>query len=348
MSRNDGAKSEVRLWITWERQRRSVELAEATHSRLALLEDSATGVVRYVRLAWRTVRVLRRERPAVVYGQNPSMILAALLCLLKKIFGYVLVVDRHSNFKLETIDRPGLRWRLFHALSRYSVRHADLTIVTNDFLRVLVDEWGGTGFVLQDKLPRMERGGTERLSGRQNIVCVASWSLDEPLAEVMKAAASLPPDWMVYITGRGSDAKLARHGLDRAGLPDNVRLTGFLTEEQFQTLLRSGDVLLVLTRGEHTLTCGAYEAVALSKPMVLSDTDVIRAYFSKGAVYTKLHGGDIAAALRVAIERKQYLSDDVVALRKQLQIDWSNRFQALQSTVGAYLARRSPQTSGLR
>jgi glycosyltransferase involved in cell wall biosynthesis len=191
------------LWITWENQRRSLELARRLGARLVVFAgpryDDLPRLRRYAVLSLKTLGALWRERPPLVFAQNPSIMLAALLCAVKKILGFKLVVDRHSNFKFGL--RGGLNWSLFQRLSRYTLRKADLTIVTNKFLKDVVERAHGRGFVLQDPLPELSLGTVEPLQGERNVVYVSSFSNDEPVEQVLGAAELLPGEWRLHITG---------------------------------------------------------------------------------------------------------------------------------------------------
>ena len=329
-----GAQDRPVLWITWERQRRSLELARALNADLLVLRGPRARPARYLYLCYRTVRELRRRRPRIVVGQNPSLILAATLCLLRPLLRFSLVIDRHSNFELD--KSGGLKWRMFHLLSRYTVRRADLTIVTNEPLRRVVESWGGRGFVLPDRLPTIEAPGPSRArTGTIELVFICSFAGDEPLDELRRAAATLAPTWTLFVTG---DGRRYLRGNAEKRWPPNVRFTGFLDERDYWSLLQSCDAIIVLTTQEHTLTCGAYEAVALGKPAVLSDTATIREYFASGAVYASPNEASIAAGISEAIRRRGELAREMQVLRERLSASWQTTFQDLRRHLDALVS----------
>jgi glycosyltransferase involved in cell wall biosynthesis len=305
-------------------------LAKALGAELSELESGAPWAVRVCVLAVRTVMRVVRARPRVLIVQNPSMILATVACLFRPLLGYRLVVDRHSSFRQETFTSPSLKYRVFHALSRFTVRHADLTIVTNDVLKELIDEWGGRGFVLPDKPPALLLARQRTLDGEFAVVFVCSHASDEPIAEVLEAARLLGPHYRIYVTGdsRRSDARLIR------GAPANVIFTGFLDEREYQSLLASSRAVLALTSQPNTLLCCAYEAVALGRPLVLSDQVVLTRYFCKGAVSTDHAPDALAAAVRRAETEEARLLEEVVELGRELAADWETRFAALRQAAG--------------
>lgn len=317
------------LWVSWEDHRRSRELAAHFGAELKVLESPAARPVRYLVLTWRTFLLLLRTRPRLLFCQNPSVVLAVWLSWWRPAFGYHLVVDRHSNFKFDTVDRPGLKWRVFHALSDYTLRRADLTIVTNQALCDIVVSRGGRGFVLQDKLPDLAPRNPVAANGRRSIVFVCTFADDEPVAAVLDAARVLGPDYRLLVTG--NRARFDRDfGLP---VPDNVELTGFLPEQEYIDLLAGADAILVLTSADYVLNCASYEAVALGRPMVLTDTPTIRGYFGKGACYVQLDPAGIAAGVSALFSDYERYRIEVGQLRGELMADWAQRAAAFRSLI---------------
>jgi hypothetical protein len=319
-----------RLWLTWERHRRSRELSAALGAELRELIFDGPWSVRALALSIASAAVLLGKRPRIVFVQNPSIILATVACLLRPVLGYRLIVDRHSNFFPETLAAPSFRFRVFHALSRFTIRRADLTIVTNDPLKELLESWGGRGFVLPDRLPDLPLAIPRPLDGERAIVFVCSHAFDEPLAEVLQAAARLAPGCRVYVTGdsRRSDPRLVR------GAPPNVTFTGFLSEGGYQSLLASADVVMGLTKIPDTLLCCAYEAVTLGKPLVLSNHAALVRYFRLGAIFTGHAPAEMAAAIMRALAEGARLRAESAALAPELRIDWEARFRELRRRAG--------------
>ena len=193
-------------WITWEDHRRSRELAAAFACDYIAMDSARPYVLRVLDLGWRTWRLLVRRRPRLVFIQNPSLVLAALACTLKPLLRYRLVVDRHSNFELRTLTPPAPVRFMFNRLSRWTTRGADLTIVTNETLRVLTDAWGGRGFILQDKLPALAAAPMALARPGSHLVFVCTFSEDEPVAEVLEAARRLPDGITVHVITFSNDA----------------------------------------------------------------------------------------------------------------------------------------------
>lgn len=319
------------IWITWEEQRRTDVLSAELGVPLYRLTSSSNYLWRLLKLGFQTLSILFKICPGKLIIQNPSMALAALTVFFKPFFGYKLIIDRHSNFKFHTVKDPSLKFRFFHLLSRYTVRKADLTVVTNTFLAQVVQDWGGQPFILQDKLPTLHLAGKTKLEGQRNLALVFSFSADEPVKEVLLAARALPPDVVFYITGNWK--RLDRSLLEN--LPPQVRLTGYLSEKDFQTLINSVDAVMAFTSQDHTLLCSAYEAISLGKPFLTSDTSALKAYFRKGVLFTKHDAHSMVKSMTMILEESQKRSDMIRELATILAEEWTPQFRDLAYRIKA-------------
>lgn len=312
-------------WITWENHRRTEVLSKELGASLSILsnksKDRENRIIRYVLLSFKTFNLILKEKPSILIVQNPSIVLAFIACCSKIFFNYILVVDRHSNFKFH--KNTGIVWRVFHFLSRFTVGHADITIVTNRYLADIIDNWGGNSYVLPDKIPELLQAEIVKIRDCINIIYVCSFSEDEPIEQVLSAVGDLDGIFL-YITGNYSNSKGKK--LREKYSYDNVEFTGFLSEKDFQSFLLSVDIVMVLTKQEYTLTCGAYEAVSFEKPMVLSNTKTINNYFYKGAIYCDPNADSIRSSIREATSSIDKLKIEVIELKKELQNQWEEEF----------------------
>lgn len=317
------------IWITWEEHRRSRELAAHLGAALFAYVSQRPYLLRVAQLSVRTLRLIVRVRPDLVVVQNPSIVLTTLACALRRALHYKVVVDRHSNFKQQELGNRSPKWRAFHFLSKYTVRAADVTIVTNETLSALVTSWGGRGFVLPDKIPTLSVCSGRSLAGKPGIVLISSHAADEPLKEALQAAA-LAEDLHFYITGDPARTVAAFPDL----LRDNVHLTGYLPEAEYQSLLASADAVMTLTTAPNTLLCGAYEAVAVGKPLIISDQEALRRHFYKGTVVAQNTPRSLADAARRAVSERARLSTEMLDLRGELSASWAAQWDSFLQTLG--------------
>jgi glycosyltransferase involved in cell wall biosynthesis len=312
------------LWISWERHRRTRELAEAFGASLFELTAPGGAVARYARLLVRTARLLIRERPDLLIIQCPSIVLAVWAIVLRPAGRYTLVADLHN----EAVEPFNYSFRLYRLVLRWIQRTADVSLVTNAALQSVVASAGGRALVLPDKVPAVARALPSSGRSQPLVVFICTYAADEPYLDVIEAARLIDPAIRVYVTGNAG-ARAA----ELPSLPANVVLTGFLPEAAYVALLRDADVLIDLTRMENCLVCGAYEAVALGKPLVTSDTQALRAYFSRGAIYTRHDATSLAEAIGEALWRKDALAAEMIALRRELDDDWNVRHEDVRRVL---------------
>lgn len=323
------------IWITWEDHRRSRELANAFNVKYCPLTLNSKRIFRYPYLTYRTILLLLKVRANLIFCQNPSIVLTSILVFFKSIFGYKLIVDRHSNFKFEHENSKKLKWRMFWLLSEFTIKKSDLTIVTNNHLMRFCENFGGRSAVLPDRIPKMTM--SDNMSdliineNKINVMFVCTFSSDEPILEILEAAKILGDSYNLYFTGNAK--KFLSSKCSGVGLPSNVIFTGFISESDYSFLMSKSDVVLVLTGKEYILNCGAYEAVALGRPLVLSNTETIKSYFYKGVIYVGLTPEDIALGIRNAFKNRDKLLREISELKDELSKSWSMEFESINRLI---------------
>lgn len=287
----------------------------------------------------KTCRVLARERPALVCCQNPSLVLSAFLVTIGKAAGFRVCVDAHNVglFPAEGQSPSLMR------LSAFIQRRAEITLVTNLGMRKVVLENRGRPFILQDRIPDIPKGPPLELEGAFNILFICSYAADEPYSLVFEAARRLDPGIHLYVTGN-----FRKRGIDPAGLGENVTLTGYIPEERYARMLGSVDATIDLTAREDCLVCGAYESLSVEKPQVLSDTQALRRYFCKGAVYTPHTVEGVLDSIREVVRERDRLAREARELKARRAGEWEVKRSALASLLndlagGGPIAREAPR-----
>ncbi len=320
------------VWIAWETQRRSVELAKELKCELLIFNYS--GWLRYPKCCFETFSACFRKRPDILFVQNPSMILAVFACLLKFFLRFRLVVDRHSSFRVGKHYKIGADTDFFlklldKLLNKVSIGCADLTIITNHFLANVVEGFGGRPFVLPDKIPDLSSTGEMELKGRQNVLLISSFDLDEPIEEIFKAMALLrSQDIYLYVTGNYK--KLAPDLYHKR--PENVICTGFLNEEDFVKMLFSADAIMALTTSDHTMLCSCYEAVSACQPLITSKKEVLVKYFV-GARFVENTSKGIVSGIEDVLQNREKYIENITLLKTDLTGSWKINFDQLVSRL---------------
>jgi len=249
---------------------------------------------------------------------------------------FAVTVARLSNKKV-VIDahNAGLyplegRYRALNWVASKICKWADITIVSNDGLKGHVTDSGGTPVAIPDPLPKFRVPKSRApLSDKYNVLYICSWADDEPIREVLKASVELDKNVTIYITGNG-EGYLQRTNYK---LPEQVVLTGFVTEEEFTQLLYSCDCVMALTKRDNCLLCSAYESVAAEKPLVLTGTEALREYFSGGCVYTNNDSLSLVEAITSMQKNHIPLSKDMVELKRKLEAGYETIIEEFESAV---------------
>jgi glycosyltransferase involved in cell wall biosynthesis len=303
------------VWISWERHRRTLELSNFLNITPIIFTLNLPRIIKHPYLLLKSAIFLIKNRPQVLFVQNPSILLTVLACFLQPILKYRLIVDTHNA----GISPDSILVKKYGFLFEYFQHKADLTIVTNKSLADIVSHNGGKPFILPDKLPVMLPAAKQvYLEGKYNIVYICSFNNDEPYMEVIKCAKNLPEDVLIYITGNFK--KQERIGL--VNLPPRIIYTGFLSEDDYWQLLYAADIIMVLTKRENCLVCGGYEAIATGKPLILSDKKILREYFYKGTIFTANRSEPISDTIFRGIKGIEKLQTDVKDLKHELNKTW--------------------------
>lgn len=271
----------------------------------------STILFKYVSQSWKTLRVLFRERPAVVFVMTPPVIACFPVWLYAKCARISYMIDAHTS---TFVDPP---WRSILFLQRFCSRHAITTMVTNDYLANIVRSWGCEVRIMPDVPVCFAEPNPIALKGDFKMTLVSSFTRDEPV-ELFLQAAGRSPNVQFYVTGDVKDAD--RNLLRRK--PSNVEFTGYLPDSQYVGLLMASDAVLSLTTVDHTMQRGAYEAVYLGKPVVTSNFEVLRKSFEKGAVHVDNTVDDIVRGISKMRENISQYRDEVHQLRTRKLAHW--------------------------
>lgn len=318
------------IWLAWQRHLRNRSIATELDADLHEMTSRLPRLGRYLVLGTRTLWVLIRNRKAkAVIAQNPSIALAYLTVVVGRILDMRVAIDAHNA----AFEPPGGRLVGFAARKLFAL--TPLTIVTNERLADRVREMRGRAVVVPDPIPDW----TSDAEVDDNLVTVISgWGRDEPIAQIV-GAAELLPEIDIAMTG-SPDGRL-----DDLSIPANLRLTGRLPEPEYKRQLARSAVVVDLTTRRDCLVCGASEALALGRPLVLSDTDVQRQRFGPVATFARSEPDGIAAAIRMALVRGPMI--DPAAHRTRLDEEWkSHRADLLHALARA--RRRRVRTWNLR
>jgi len=300
-----------KLWVTWEEQPRNESMANLLDVPLEKLESTLPKGVRHAVLFLETLALLIRTRPRYLFVQNPSLMLALEAVIFRPFFNYTLIIDAHNGglFPLEGHSK------LLNRLAKFVAVRANWVIVTNEFLATEIKGWGARPIVFPDPLPDLESYILEpKERDIFQLFFVCTWSADEPFLDVIKLFRKTLSDQPICLVVSGNH----KNRIPLNEIPKNVKLTGFLSKQDYYNTFASCDGAIILTNRENCLNCGAYESVSLEKPGILANTKALKDYFNKGFIHTDLTENSIEENILRLVNNREALKKDCVALKKSL------------------------------
>ena len=290
-----------RLWITWEHQVRNISMANLLECNYVELESKNSRIVRYLKLTRLTIQILRAKRYNVIFFQNPSFVLGLICAFYKKLQPNCLVIGDFHNAALE----PGK----LSVFNRFICKTIDVTLVSNTNLFDAVKKMGGKPFAFPDPIPRPCGSISYSPVDAQYILFISSWAEDEPINDVLDAfiASGLWRNlYELHVTGRIKESRLAREREYYEGF--GIKFLGYLSEEAYWQALAQAIFNIDLTTRNDCLVCGAYEAISVGVPVLLSNNEASVEYFSDYAIFTDNSSEDIKNKLL-------FIIDNITAIR---------------------------------
>jgi glycosyltransferase involved in cell wall biosynthesis len=328
-------KAKKNIFVIWGREvKLSQYLAEALDAKpVQVYYDRFLGLslpwpLRYLVQTLVTWGVLLKARPRIVYVQNPPA-LAPLACLAYcRLFGAKLMIDSHTAAFLDA------KWVRFYWLFKFVARRADLNSCHNYKNLEILKSWEvAPAMVTQFYNPQFDEEELRKplhdrilektlSSGRPAVLMVNRFAGDDDYLTVIKAAMKMP-DKDFFIPGDYRRAKDLP-----AKLPDNVYLTGYLQHGEFMKLMYRAQVVLAFTKRADTVLWSIREILALRKPFVTTDSEVLRHYFRGVALFASPEADDIKEQIELAVAKRGELvgkmEDFLTRDRVRWQVDIDN------------------------
>lgn len=274
-----------------------------------------TAPLRYPLLSIRSAWLLLRRRPRSLVVVSPPFVAGLVLVPLARLLGARVAVDLHSAALL---DRT---WHPFLPIQRWVCRAAGAAVVTLPSLAARLERHGVPAIVLPDPLPEMpvtEAPPPTTAGDGPLVVAVCGWGDDEPIEALVDAARGA--SWRLAVTGRPTR---------RLEVPPNVTLTGFLSPPEYPALLRAAEAVVVLTTRDDTLLAGAWEALVVERPLVLSGTAALRTTFGPDLAYVTPDADSIRSGIDEVLAKPERARQVTVQLRKRFATENERAIEAL-------------------
>jgi glycosyltransferase involved in cell wall biosynthesis len=335
-----GVQSLSVVWYT--HSRRAETLAAELGGHICFQYESALKKpwllpLRYLVQGWKTWLLLEQERPEVVLVQSPPIfapLVVAAWCSLRGRSGHA---KRRVPYIIDCLtgtfhDRP---WRWALPVLRFLSRYAALSLVTDEVAMHTLQEWNVRSLFMEDALPTLSPPvGIIGKTGEKRVAVISTFSEDEPLAEIFEAARFLS-EVTFYVTG-DPPGQIPASILEQK--PENVILTGFLQGGDYTGLLKNVHGLVILTKKVHAVNCGAYEALALAKPAIVSDWPEMRRTFTQGFIYVTNTPEAIIMGVKKMLTEQGTLADELISMRAEQAARRQPSFEELTALLRYYTA----------
>jgi len=231
-----------------------------------------------------TTFYLVRFRPSVVILQAPPPFPALAAILTRTPY----VLDIHNGLLQQQF------WSKL-PLNGTFIRRAAALIAHNSEIETIIKEQFPNSRVFTIADPLQVIGDGARPRDTRNILFICSFDYDEPVRLILETATALP-EFTFIIT---ADVKRLPSDLQMAfAACANVRLTGFLSTDAYQSVLCSSRAAVVLTTMPAVQPSGACEALSSDTPLVVTRTSLTESLFGGWAVLVDNSLESLVTAIR--------------------------------------------------
>ena len=318
LQRAAGPRAVYIAWVDYQRRAESMQ----TYFGYDLFYVSAQHLpplrklLSYIMRAKATLQIVLRERPDVVWLQLPPTFLMHLLVLFRFVTRrtFKIVADCHNA----ALRAP---WSAVPLSSRL-LNWADLVLVHNPDVVAAARDLGVEHQrlrVLGDSVPVLPSEDVETPPQRKpTLVMPCSFHADEPIEAVLQAARQLESATFVIT---GNHLRIRNRGLLKQAT-QNVIFPGFLPLAEFDQLLLRASGVLCLTTQDGVQLSAASEAIAAGKPIIISDTKLLRDLFGQAGILVDNSVASILQGCRTAIESYGEYAAAARAMRQRRMTRW--------------------------
>jgi len=291
-------------------------------------------ILRYVIQGGKTLFILFKNKPEVVVVQNPPIFAAVVTWIYCIVFKAKLAIDSHTAAFLDK------KWVYFHWLFKFIAKRAVLNTCHNYKNLKILEKWGvKPAMVVQfynpvyniNKLGQTmddKRIGKAVKEALLPIMMVNRFANDDDWQTVLKTA-KITPEATFFITGGIS--KNIKMIIKKA--PDNVYFTGYLEHAEFMKLMWRCKVILAFTLRPDTILWSIREIMALRKPFVTTDSEVLRHYFREVALFTKSDPNELKEKILLASKSKLEIENKINDFLKKDRKRWAEEINKMKKCL---------------
>lgn len=270
---------------------------------------------------------LMKIRPKVIFAQAPPLFCPFTAFIYKLVFRAKIVCDCHNAFFDGIWDKiPGY----------------DILLKNSDVLLVHNDEYSnylkfkrpyGTFFSLPDKLIDYKSGGKPSISYNPYFLIILSFSDDEPIDNILRAASKyccLNDGMEFKVTG---DYKKKHSLFLKYKNIRGIHFVGYVPENEYLLLLQNAFAVITLSTRKMIQQCASVEALSSSIPLILSSSETNINLFGNAVVYTDSLPHDIYNAFIKMKQQRDIYKNRIIEQKKIWYESWNSRFNDLINMI---------------
>jgi len=320
-----------KIFIVWGREMQlsnnlgqalGAEVKQVYHQKIWGIKIPAA--IRYLTQGLITLFILFKNMPRVVIAQNPPTFAPLTILIYCKLAGAKLIIDSHTAAFLDD------KWFKFYSLFKFVAKYAVLNSCHNYKNLEILKSWGvEPTMVMQfynpvydlEKLnqPMQDEKIDKAIKdGNITVMMVNRFANDDDWQTVIKTA-ELMSETKFFITGDFKQSKI-----ELKKLPSNVILTGYLNHDEFLKLMWRSSVILAFTLRRDTVLWSIREIMALNKPFITTDSEVLKHYFNDVALFAKSDAKELKEKILQAIANEDDIKNKIKIFLEKDKLRWKN------------------------
>jgi hypothetical protein len=310
------------VFISWSKEgsRRTEHLAKFLNFeifRFSLFPRKLIfSIIKFPIQFFKTIIYLFKTKPEIVIIEFCQPIIGLSSFIYKYFYGKKIIVDMHSG------PFVSKKWQFFKPITHFVLKNSDLILIHDETIKEkLIFEKNKKIVVLHDPIFFKK---SPSLNNKEYFVFPASWDKDEPIKEIIKASFLLK-NIEIFITGK---KRIKIHEV-----PQNLKFTGFLPDEDFYNLLKNSKGIISLTKWDYTLTFASFEAINLEKPLIVSNKKSFRKFFGDSVIYVENEPYSIAEGIKNLILNYDFYLNKIKDFKKKFLFVWEKEMELFKREI---------------
>lgn len=327
-----GKKNIIIAWVAYQRRTESLakyyDLDVYYHHYPWEEKYNFLKPVSYIFKFIQTFITLFKTGAKFVFVQVPPTFPIYAVMIWCKITKAKYIVDCHNTMLYD--DGPWIKF----PLAKYMLRKSAGVLIHNQDIMNRVQHLQLPAFLVPDPIPEIAVDKSIQsirgidIQNEKYIIVPCSFAGDEPIQELFDA--------MELSSGTHFICTWFKERLPAAfqhHIPQNLRLTGFLDEKEFNALHANAIGSIVLTTREGTQPSGAAEAIALEVPLIISDIATTRNLYNEAGIFVNNTASSIADGIQYALQNEAAIKGKLKTLKQKLKADINHHLLAFKDKI---------------